>query len=172
MLTSMLILTFISIVYCSFGSSNIQENTKYNIINVATSFYLTNKFFQSEGIWPFNIPEKWDIYAIESGWIFSEWIFVSRQSTYDGRPLYSILSTHDSRCIDVNIYKSPNVYLNKCNNGTFQQWIIYELGEKRFKLIHFVEQKAISSNTNGYVYLKDTSVKSTYQQWYIEPIVN
>ena len=46
------------------------------------------------------------------------------------------------------------------------------MGEKRFKLVHFVEQMAISSNTNGTVYLKDTSAKSTYQQWYIKPIVN
>ena len=101
----MLLLILISIVYCSFGVSNIQEGTKYNIKNIITSFYLTNLFFPSQGIWPFtNIPEKWDIYATESGWIFSEWIFVSRYSTSDDRPLYSIISTHDSRCIDVNIY--------------------------------------------------------------------
>jgi hypothetical protein len=165
----MILFTLISLAYCSYGVSNIQENTKYNIKNVATSFYLSNKFFQSEGIWPFiSREEKWDIYATEIGWIFSEWIFVSRHSTYDGRPLYSIVSTHDSRCINVN----PNVFLDSCNHGTFQQWVIYEMGEKRYKLIHFVEQMALASNTNGYVYLKDTSIKSTYQQWYIEPVVN
>lgn len=167
----MIFLVIITLAYCSI---QFQPNNEefYSIRNVATDVYLSNMFIQ---------PKEWDIGykfqrdikpTIDRININSEWVFVLQNITYDAKRVYTIYNRFDSKCITlkIHIYYEHHVSLQCCDNpGTFQYWIIEELGENRKRLKNYVEQMYLTSYKLDDLYIRDSSNK-VYQQWYIELI--
>jgi len=176
----MIFLIIIALAYCqeSIALAYCQEtkNEFYSIRNVATSLYLSNIFSK---------PTEWDdlqqdVYTtIDKININSEWIFVLQNITYNSHRVYTIINRFDNKCIDIEMhtyYEHP-VHLHDCSHiGTFQYWIIEELGENRKRLNNYAEQMYLtsykpkpSSSRLSDLYIREDSIK-TYQQWYIELI--
>jgi len=164
----MLIFIIITLAYCQDSLNHFQpkDNETYFIRNIATSFYLSNVLVTERG-WFFN-NIIYDIFSTSCKHN-SEWVFNLQNITYNALRVYTIHNKYDNSCIDMNMHRSydSNIYLNGCNHGAFQYWIIEELEENRKRLKSYVEQMYISSNTIGNVYLKE-NLNKAYQQWYIE----
>jgi len=162
----MIILVLITLAYCQGFKPNNDES--YNIRNVATSLYLSNILIK---------PTEWDdfdrhLYITNSKDETSEWGFILQNITYNENRVYVIYNIFDNRCITpkYHVHYANHVYLSDCNNiGTFQYWIIEELGENRKRLKNYVEQMYLTSYNLDDLQIRENSIKA-YQQWYIELI--